>query len=118
MRSENLRRRGERREALALIGQMTATLAHEVRNAIGSVKGYAQLATESTDAGDPRAAHLGTVLRGVARIEHLVGDLLLFSREERFTIAEIDPAPLLSAAAAGIEAWKGRVEVALNPASG
>ncbi|MHB8834102.1 MAG: two-component system sensor histidine kinase NtrB [Candidatus Methylomirabilia bacterium] len=114
-RSEKHRRKAERGESLALIGQMTSTLAHEIRNAIGSVKGYAQLAAEGTDAGDPRARQLATVLRGVARIEQLVGDLLLFSREERFTVAEVDPALLLSAAVSSIAPWTGRVELDLEP---
>ena len=113
-RAEKHRREAERGESLALIGQMTSTLAHEIRNAIGSVKGYAQLAAERTEAGDPRAQQLATVLRGVARIEQLVGDLLLFSREERFTIADVDPAPLLAAIAASVEPWQGRVELDLE----
>jgi signal transduction histidine kinase len=113
-RSDRLRREYERREALSLIGQMTATLAHEIRNAIGSVKGYAQLAAEKTGPGDSRAGHLAAVLLGVARIETLVGDLLRYSRDERYEIAEVDPAPLLRAAAppAG---WPGRVELDLEP---
>lgn len=114
-RSEKLRREAERGESLALIGQMTSTLAHEIRNAIGSVKGYAQLAAERTESGDPRAQHLATVLRGVARIESLVGDLLLFSREERFAVAAVDPAPLLSAAADAVGSWPGRVELDFEP---
>lgn len=112
-RSEQLRRAAERSESLALIGQMTSTLAHEIRNAIGSVKGYAQLVAEKTDTGDPRAQQLATVLRGVARIEHLVGDLLLFSREERFTVTDVDPAPLLATVASQLDPWKGRVELDL-----
>jgi signal transduction histidine kinase len=111
-RSEKHRREAERGESLALIGQMTSTLAHEIRNAIGSVKGYAQLAAEKTEAGDPRAQQLATVLRGVERIEHLVGDLLLFSREERFTIAALDPAPLI---AASVGPWQDRVQLDLEP---
>ncbi len=114
-RAEKHRRAAERGESLALIGQMTSTLAHEIRNAIGSVKGYAQLAAEKTEVGDPRAQQLATVLRGVARIEHLVGDLLLFSREERFTLADVDPAPLLSTIASSVEPWQGRVELDLEP---
>jgi signal transduction histidine kinase len=114
-RTERHRRAAERSESLALVGQMTSTLAHEIRNAIGSVKGYAQLADERTDPADPRAQHLATVLRGVARIEHLVGDLLLFSREERFAIADLDPASLLSATASSIAPWPGRVEFDIEP---
>jgi len=41
----------ERRERLALIGQMTATLAHEIRNALGSVKGYTQWVDEKVEHG-------------------------------------------------------------------
>jgi signal transduction histidine kinase len=54
------------------------------------------------------------VLLGVARIETLVGDLLRYSRDERYEIADVDPAPLLRAAAppAG---WPGRVELELEP---
>ena len=115
-RAERHRREAQRGESLALIGQMTSTLAHEIRNAIGSVKGYAQLAAERTAADDPRAPQLATVLRGVSRIEGLVGDLLLFSREERFAITDFDPAPLLSAVAAAVEPWPGRVELDLEPA--
>jgi signal transduction histidine kinase len=113
-RSERLRREYERREALSLIGQMTATLAHEIRNAIGSVKGYAQLAAERTPPDDPRSGNLGVVLQGVARIEALVGDLLRYARDERYDIVALDPAPLLRAAgdAAG---WTGRAEVDLEP---
>lgn len=114
-RGEKHRREVERGESLALIGQMTSALAHEIRNAIGSVKGYAQLAAERTKADDPRAPQLATVLRGVTRIEHLVGDLLLFSREERFTVADFDPAPLLATIASSIEPWPGRVELDLAP---
>jgi signal transduction histidine kinase len=51
----------------------------------------------------------------VSRIEHLVGELLLFSREERFTVADIDPAPLLSTIASSVAPWPGRVELDLEP---
>ncbi len=113
-RAERLRREYERREALSLIGQMTATLAHEIRNAIGSVKGYAQLAAEKTDPGDTRAGDLATVLRGVERIETLVGDLLRYSRDERYEITVVDPAPLLAAAARSSD-WAGRTEFDVDP---
>jgi signal transduction histidine kinase len=113
-RADRLQREYERRQNLSLIGQMTATLAHEIRNAIGSVKGYAQLAAEKTAPGDPRAGNLAAVLQGVARIESLVGDLLRYSRDERFQIADVDPAPLIRAAGPPSD-WRGQVELALEP---
>ena len=113
-RADRLQRGYERRQALSLIGQMTATLAHEIRNAIGGVKGHAQLAAEKTAPGDPRTGNLAAVLQGVARIESLVGDLLRYSRDERYQIAGVDPAPLIRAAAPPAD-WPGRVELDLEP---
>lgn len=112
-RSDRMRRQYERREALSLIGQMTATLAHEIRNAIGSVKGYAQLAAEKTGPGDPRFANLAAVLQGVTRIEALVGDLLRYSKDESYDVAAVDPGPLIRAAAPSA-GWGGRVEFDLE----
>jgi signal transduction histidine kinase len=115
VRSARLQRDLDRREALALVGQMTATLAHEIRNAIGSVKGYAQLVAEKTDAADARSRDLATVLRGVERIESLVGDLLAYAREERYALRAVDPEPLLRAAVAGAAPWRGTVVYELEP---
>ncbi len=106
----------ERRERLALIGQMTATLAHEIRNALGSVKGYTQWVEEKVEEGDPRKKALGTVLRGTERIESLVNDLLLFSREESYSFEPVDPIPLLKeTVAAEASGWAGEVEVKTVP---
>jgi signal transduction histidine kinase len=106
----------ERRERMALIGQMTATLAHEIRNALGSVKGYTQWVEEKVEEEDPRKKALGIVLRGTERIESLVNDLLLFSREENYSFEPVDPIPLLKeTVAAEASGWAGEVEVTTVP---
>ncbi len=106
----------ERRERLALIGQMTATLAHEIRNALGSVKGYTQWVNEKVEEADPRKKALSIALRGTERIESLVNDLLLFSREENYSVEPVDPIPLLKeSVAAEAAGWGGEVEVKAVP---
>jgi two-component system, NtrC family, sensor histidine kinase HydH len=72
----------QQRKQLAIIGQMTAVLAHEIRNALGGIKGYTQWVDEKMESWDPKKAGLAFVLKGVQRIETLVDDLLLYSREE------------------------------------
>ncbi|HEY5997556.1 MAG TPA: HAMP domain-containing sensor histidine kinase [Candidatus Deferrimicrobiaceae bacterium] len=100
------------RERLALIGQMTATLAHEIRNAIGSIKGFAQWADEKTGPGDPRKKGLDAILQGTARIETLVDDLLRFSREESYAVEAVDPAAIAEdATGKAVDGWHGRVEL-------
>lgn len=85
----------QHRQQLALIGQMTAVLAHEIRNALGSIKGYAQWVNEKIPEGDPKKAGLSLVLRGTDRIEALVNDLLLFSREETYALEPVTVDPLI-----------------------
>ena len=79
----------EKREKLAIIGRMTATLAHEIRNAIGSVKGFAQWLEEKLPPDDPMKTGTGAILQGTGRVEELVRGLLDFSREETFTIVDV-----------------------------
>ncbi|HNY49620.1 MAG TPA: HAMP domain-containing sensor histidine kinase [Smithella sp.] len=107
-RSLNLSKELEHKKHLAVIGQMTALLAHEIRNALGSIKGYAQLADEKMASADPGKASLANVLQGTARIEFLVQELLQFSRDESFSIERIDVIPLLKDAIQSVvPGWNG-----------
>lgn len=65
-------------EHLAHLGRMAAVLAHEIRNPLGTVKGFVQLALEKADA--PVKPLLDPVLAEIARMEALVRDLLLYGR--------------------------------------
>ncbi|NJD62944.1 MAG: hypothetical protein FIA93_09545 [Deltaproteobacteria bacterium] len=106
----------DRRERLALIGQMTATLAHEIRNALGSIKGYTQWVDEKVEEADPRKNALAIVLQGTERIESLVNDLLLFSREESYSVEPVDPTPLFKETVAeAASGWAGEVEMETVP---
>ncbi|MGE5189580.1 MAG: two-component system sensor histidine kinase NtrB [Gemmatimonadota bacterium] len=114
-RHARIQAEAETRERLALIGQMTASLSHEIRNALGSVKGFAQWADEKTPAPDPRKEALASVIRGAARIEALVDDLLLFSREETYGLELVDVEPLFREAVAEAPPWQGSVTLEVAP---
>jgi signal transduction histidine kinase len=106
----------ERQERLSLIGQMTASLAHEIRNALGGVKGFAQLAEEKKERPDATNGAIHALLRGVARIESLVDDLLLFSREEAYDTSPVDIEPLVrEAVETDASRWGGAVELSIPP---
>jgi signal transduction histidine kinase len=65
-------------EHLAHLGKMSAILAHELRNPLGTIKGFAQLACEKADARV--AALLSPILGEIRRLEKLATDLLLYGR--------------------------------------
>jgi len=107
-----LQREFELRNQLAFIGQMTAVLAHEIRNALGSIKGYVQWVHEKLEKPDPKKEGLSVVLRGVERIESLINDLLRFSRKEQYRIEPLDPVYLIREVInSSGPSWKGKVQL-------
>ncbi|OPY86250.1 MAG: Sensor protein ZraS [Syntrophus sp. PtaU1.Bin208] len=94
-RTLKLQAQQEEQKRLTLIGQMTAVLAHEIRNALAGVKGYAQWAHEKIEDSQPAKTALTAVLQGTSRIETLVNELLLFARDETFSLESIDLLPLV-----------------------
>lgn len=75
-RTAELERRQLEVEHLARLGQMAATLAHEIRNPLATIKGFAQLAAENADA--QTAALLAPITPEVERLERLVRNLLAY----------------------------------------
>ena len=119
LRQLRLREELDKKEKMALIGQMTAVLAHEIRNALGGIKGYAQWIGEKMDPADPKKTGVGFVLKGTDRIESLVNDLLLFSRDETYAVIPLEPDPLIrDALAQEASFWEGRVDLSVEPGTG
>ena len=82
----------QRAERLAALGQLTAGLAHELRNPLASIKGSADLLARSAGAKDPMAKELGDIISSeVDRTNLLVTRFLAFARplEPQREIAEI-----------------------------
>ena len=82
-RRQVLEARAARAQHLATLGEMSAVLAHEIRNPLASLKGHAQLLVESL--GSPGlerpAAKATRVVDDAVRIERITTDLLDFVRE-------------------------------------
>ncbi len=82
-------------DKLAAMGELSAALAHEIRNPIGVISTSAAL-LEKPDYDPARRAELTRMIREEsARVSNLVQDFLQLSRYRRPTFASIDPvAPL------------------------
>jgi signal transduction histidine kinase len=77
-RAARLKMRQLELEHLAHLGKMAAVLAHEIRNPLGTIKGFAQLAGERADTGT--RALVEPIVGEARRLENLVNDLLLYGR--------------------------------------
>jgi signal transduction histidine kinase len=83
-----------RSERLAALGQLSAGLAHEIRNPLGVIKGSAEMLTQKLQASDALARELaGYISTEVNRLSDLVTEFLDFARPLH---AEPHPADLIA----------------------
>lgn len=85
------------RDRLAVLGQMAAGLAHEVKNPLGAIKGAAQLLGDSPDAtlGESEREFVSIILEEVVRLERVVGSVLDYARPARATVGEVDVSDII-----------------------
>jgi two-component system, NtrC family, sensor histidine kinase HydH len=105
----------EEKNRMALVGQMTSVLAHEIRNALGGMKGYAQWVEEK--ASEPETVREGVsfVVKGAERVENLVSELLLFSKDETYSIADFEITSLIEETIPfALPGWSGSLIIELG----
>ena len=79
-RATRMREEAGRRARLASLGELAATVAHEIRNPLGAIKGYAQLVEEG--AGGDAARRAATTMREeCVRLERTVTQVLGYARD-------------------------------------
>lgn len=101
---------------LASLGEMSAVLAHEIRNPLASLKGNAQILAERLPAGDKTRQKADRVVEEAIRLETLTNNLLAFVRTGELARRPSAPAELLREAAAAVDP-EIEVDAAAAPAS-
>ncbi|MFB3788461.1 MAG: PAS domain-containing protein [bacterium] len=64
----------------AALGQMAATVAHEIRTPLVAIGGFVNLLLKNRDAGDPEYSHLRIVRDEALRLEDVLNRLLFYAR--------------------------------------
>jgi signal transduction histidine kinase len=75
-RSGELAAGAAEQERLALLGEVSATLAHEIRNPLTGMRSLAQRLTGSDIDEERRTRYAGVILGEIERLERIVGNLL------------------------------------------
>lgn len=83
-------------EQLAQLGQMAASLAHEVKNPLAGISGAIQVIRDGLPAADPHRPILIEILRQIDRLDGTVKDLLNYARPRPPRIAACSVEELVS----------------------
>jgi signal transduction histidine kinase len=88
-------RRLYRAERLATVGQLAASIAHEIRNPMTSIRSTVQYLLREFDESNPKRELAQGVIAEVDRIDRIVDGLLSLTRRAEFTPSKISLAPLI-----------------------
>lgn len=81
---------------LASLGEMSAVLAHEIRNPLAALKGHAQLLLEQLGENSREYKRAERVVKEAVRLEVLTNELLDFARSGKVQRVEISPSELVN----------------------
>jgi signal transduction histidine kinase len=76
-------------EKLSILGELSASIAHEVKNPLAGIVGYAQLGMTSQDLGQTKE-HLEVIERHAWRASRILEGLLDFARVESLDLRPLD----------------------------
>src|SRR4029077_5035232 len=108
-RLEQAQAEARRSERLAALGQLSAGLAHEIRNPLGVIKGSAKMLTQKLGASNPLATELaGYISTETNRLSALVTHFLDFARPWHADLTPQDVTAVLDRALNDVaQFWKG-----------
>jgi signal transduction histidine kinase len=101
---EMLREQVRQKDRLVAIGEMAATVAHEIRNPLGAVRGFASLLAQDLGPDHPSARMVEKVLEGTRNLERVVNELLEYTRPVDLRMQGVTCADLFEAAVTVVDA--------------
>jgi len=99
-----LQEKVKRSEKLAAIGELAAGVAHEIRNPLSSIRGFAQFLRHSLKDKPQEKEYTETMVTEVDRINRVVTDLLTFARPMAVEISPTDITDLIEHSVRLVEA--------------
>jgi len=79
-----------RLNTLAALGEMAATIAHEVRNPLTGISGFAALLSRDLEEDDPRQQLVTKISRGVESLNQTVTSLLNYTKFDELSTETLD----------------------------
>ncbi|HEU4726090.1 MAG TPA: ATP-binding protein [Candidatus Eisenbacteria bacterium] len=103
-----------RRDRLASLGELSAGVAHEIRNPLTGIATSAQILRRRLESGDPRGQFVDLILEESARLERIVEGLLQFARPAAPRLERQNVVPALDKALTLVHELAVRQDVLLH----
>jgi len=87
---KNLQGQMELKERFTLLGEMSAGIAHELRNPMGAISGFAKLLSKKLEDGDERKSLVHAIEKEIEGMNRVISELLTFTRPTDLNLSEID----------------------------
>lgn len=94
LRDMNNAEKMRQREKLAVVGELAAGVAHEIRNPLTSIKGFVQL-IDSKKGMEIPPFYIETILDELDRIEQIVGEMVVLAKPAQEEKSQVDFSTLL-----------------------
>jgi signal transduction histidine kinase len=107
-----LEEQAELRNRLSSLGEMSAGIAHELRNSMGVIGGYMRLLTRQADPSLKETVE--AVNSEVGVMDRTITDFQAFSRSRELNLSEVRLRPLAESASQGVLARRPDIEVVLD----
>lgn len=88
---KDLRKQLLQNAALKDLGQMAVTVAHEIRNPLGGIEGFASLLKRDLVGNESHLKLIEKIIQGVRNLNSFIGCLLTFAKPLQFSPKKINP---------------------------
>lgn len=85
----------ELKERFSLLGEMSAGIAHELRNPMGAIAGFAKLLSKKLDEADERRSLADAIEKEIEGMNRVISELLNFTKPTDLNLSEIELNPII-----------------------
>ncbi|HET7872441.1 MAG TPA: ATP-binding protein, partial [Terriglobales bacterium] len=83
------------RDRLAAVGRLASGIAHEIRNPLASIAGSIKVLAQISPFNDEQKTLVDIITRESTRLNAIITDFLVYSREKSYKLSRVDLLPLL-----------------------
>jgi two-component system, NtrC family, nitrogen regulation sensor histidine kinase GlnL len=98
-----LQRQIQMKENLAALGELSAGIAHEFKNSLATISGYAQMIRSEAESGTELREHGEKILQQTRALTHVVTEFLKFARPLQLADEQVTLRPMIDRVMAEVE---------------